>query len=163
MKNVGAVRDRGSGDLCRRSVSFGKVGHQRGRTAWADSRLWRRCRPAGQNACGDWLFLWVFSEAAQPLPTGALQPHSLLPYDGIANESLERWASSQAGHHRFSSAERTDHCSSWLRPICSGTLPTAPPQVLCSFLDFFLQLQLPSFFTPKIRTSPAPRPGLSLL
>lgn len=33
-------------------------------------------RPA--TRVGDWLPLWLFSEAAQPLPTGNLQPHLAL-------------------------------------------------------------------------------------
>ena len=64
--------------------ALGKVGHQRGRTA-AGCGAGAASPRRPQRAWGIGCLLWVFSEAAQPLPTGRA-PASLdlarcLPYD----------------------------------------------------------------------------------
>lgn len=84
MGNVQFLEKSGRAVICAGGQSaLGKVGHQRGRTAGCGAGA--ACPRCPQRAWGIGCLLWVFSEAAQPLPTGR-PPASLdlarcLPYD----------------------------------------------------------------------------------
>jgi hypothetical protein len=84
------LRNRRSGDLCKRSASARKGWA----AAWADSTaagwVWRKPGLPGQVRAGiGWPFMGgYFPEAAQPtLPTGASPASLPPPYDGMANQT----------------------------------------------------------------------------